>query len=188
MKLLVIVLFLTLSISASASEIRKMNYQYSYTDIVTDFNSDRVFVICEDCSPARRLKRTPIQPLSIRLSVDFPDKQSVLGTIITIYFGFDKHDITTKDEKKLTQAIAALREINPEKTEIRVVGYTDNIGSEKYNALLALKRAKAVASFLRSRGIAPSIVKGRGKCCYISDDRRFNRRVEIIIGRKGEQF
>jgi len=185
-KLLVIMLFLTLSISASASEIREMDYQYSYADVVNDFDRDRVFVICENCSPAPRLKRKPVQPLSIKLSEDFSEKQSISRTII--YFGFDKHDITVEDERQLTRAITMLKEINPENTEIRVIGYTDNIGSEKYNAVLALKRAKTVAGFLRSRGIVPKIVKGKGKCCYISDVRRLNRRVEIIIDKKGAQL
>lgn len=67
-------------------------------------------------------------------------------------------------------------------------GYTDNIGGEKYNNNLALKRADSVKKYLSSKGLPKEnqVSLGFGLCCYIVDNntnsnREKNRRVEIYI-------
>lgn len=71
---------------------------------------------------------------------------------------------------------------------IYLKGYTDNIGGERYNNNLALKRADSVKSYLSSKGLPKEnqVSLGFGLCCYVvnnntDSNREKNRRVEIYI-------
>lgn len=73
-------------------------------------------------------------------------------------------------------------------TDITVVGYTDNTGSEQLNQTLSEERAQSVASFLENHGVSASRVqtKGEGWNDPIASNataagRAQNRRVEIYI-------
>ncbi|MBD0502967.1 OmpA family protein (plasmid) [Acinetobacter baumannii] len=70
-------------------------------------------------------------------------------------------------------------------------GYTDNIGGEKYNNILAQKRADSVKSYLSMKGLPNEMMVslGFGLCCYVVENntdsnREKNRRVEIYIDTK----
>jgi outer membrane protein OmpA-like peptidoglycan-associated protein len=67
-----------------------------------------------------------------------------------------------------------------------IVGYTDNSGSDAYNLALSERRAKAVAAYLESKGIAPGriVASGAGESQPIADNatpegRAQNRRVVL---------
>jgi outer membrane protein OmpA-like peptidoglycan-associated protein len=73
-------------------------------------------------------------------------------------------------------------------TEIRVLGHTDNTGTEKYNEELSKKRASSVNSYLVTKGVASSRLTniGYGELDPIAtneslEGRELNRRVEIVI-------
>ncbi len=73
-------------------------------------------------------------------------------------------------------------------TLVRVVGHTDNVGSEALNNKLSVERADTVRNFLEDRGIAGSRVDvaGRGEREPIASNdtaegRGKNRRVEIFL-------
>lgn len=73
-------------------------------------------------------------------------------------------------------------------TDITVVGYTDNTGSEQLNQKLSEERAQSVANYLESHGVSASRIKtvGRGWNDPIASNataegRAQNRRVEIFI-------
>lgn len=79
-----------------------------------------------------------------------------------------------------------LKEYN--KTAIQVNGYTDNTGSAAINNPLSLKRANAVADFLKIQGVASNriIAHGYGSANPIASNataagREQNRRVEIVL-------
>jgi len=72
--------------------------------------------------------------------------------------------------------------------KVKIKGYTDNIGSKKYNDKLALKRAKTVKQYLVKLGVSPNriTIDGVGKSEYIVSnnnelDRFTNRRAEFYI-------
>ena len=83
--------------------------------------------------------------------------------------------------------VAQILKANP-KLKIEIDGYTDNIGSKKYNLTLSKKRAEAVKDILvKVYGINPKRikVKGFGENYPLvpnttSTNRAINRRVEII--------
>lgn len=75
-----------------------------------------------------------------------------------------------------------------DRTTIRVIGHTDNIGSNAYNQRLSEERARSVAWYLQDRGLDPGRVRieGRGESQPRATNdteagRQLNRRVEMLI-------
>lgn len=76
---------------------------------------------------------------------------------------------------------------NP-RSDVIVVGHTDNVGSPSYNQTLSERRAGSVAQILRNEGVASGRIQtfGRGLSQPIANNntttgRQQNRRVEISI-------
>jgi outer membrane protein OmpA-like peptidoglycan-associated protein len=109
--------------------------------------------------------------------------------LTTIYFGFNKW--TTSYYNNYLNKLAVYMKKNPE-TLILVKGYTDNVGNNKYNNRLSLKRAKFVKNYLVEQGVNPMQirVKGFGKSNFIASNASeegssYNRRVEIKVIKSG---
>jgi outer membrane protein OmpA-like peptidoglycan-associated protein len=73
-------------------------------------------------------------------------------------------------------------------TRVRIVGHTDNTGSDAINDPLSLRRAESVRAYLEDRGVAGTRteVAGRGSREPLvsndtAEDRARNRRVEIFL-------
>jgi OmpA-OmpF porin, OOP family len=76
---------------------------------------------------------------------------------------------------------------------VQVEGYTDGIGSVKYNLALAQKRVNTCIRYLLKQGVNPNQLVGKamGKCCPLAPDtidgkdnpagRKLNRRVEYKV-------
>ena len=78
-----------------------------------------------------------------------------------------------------------------DKTLVQVNGYTDNTGSDAINNPLSVKRANAIADFLKIQGVAANriIANGYGSANPIASNataagREQNRRVEIVLVNK----
>jgi OmpA-OmpF porin, OOP family len=116
--------------------------------------------------------------------------QEILGSDIT--FGFNRADLTPQGNATLDRiATEILSQIDFVK-DIRVVGHTDSVGSDKYNQTLSERRAASVANYLISKGVpADKVIReGRGKRQPIATNataagRAQNRRVEIDISMYG---
>jgi outer membrane protein OmpA-like peptidoglycan-associated protein len=72
--------------------------------------------------------------------------------------------------------------------KIRLVGHTDNVGSEKFNLMLSIQRAQKLKDFLLKKGVASDKVEvaGKGMSQPLNDNkteqkRSANRRVELTI-------
>jgi outer membrane protein OmpA-like peptidoglycan-associated protein len=103
-----------------------------------------------------------------------------------IHFDFNKADIK-KEYIPLLKEVAKVLKENPN-INLRIEGYTDDIGTKAYNQKLALKRAMAVKDFLVKEGIKPERIQivGFGKERYIAENttpigRLTNRRTEFIV-------
>jgi len=100
---------------------------------------------------------------------------------VVVHFDFDSAN--PKDLDALNLFLAAL----PEHQTLLVTGYTDSLGDDEYNQLLAQKRANKVSAWIRKRGIRnPIEVAARGACCYLAANdaergRAMNRRVIVEI-------
>ncbi|MCD6097517.1 peptidoglycan-associated lipoprotein Pal [bacterium] len=80
-----------------------------------------------------------------------PEPELVLPTV---YFHFDKYDIT--DSSRVALAAAAEQLIAHQDVNIIVEGHCDERGTEQYNLALGQKRAQSVKDFLVSYGIDPT--------------------------------
>ena len=100
-----------------------------------------------------------------------------------VLFDFNSYIITPPGMKALDKLCAELRQ-NKFKT-IHVIGYTDQTGSDAYNADLSLKRAQSITAYLKQKMHDPNISfhsEGRGATHLVSGtDKQVNRRVEIYI-------
>ena len=91
------------------------------------------------------------------------------------------------DSKARLDAVADTLMANPHVT-VRIVGHTDSIGTDEYNADLSLRRAQAVRDHLVGMGVAETrmSVSGKGEAePLVSNDSRsgraVNRRVEFEV-------
>lgn len=103
-----------------------------------------------------------------------------------ILFGFDRSDLNASAEGNLDKLVNVLKEY-PD-TDIEIQGHTDSKGTDAYNQGLSDRRAGAVASYLRNRGVSASRVsiKGYGETAPVAsndteDGRAQNRRVNFLI-------
>jgi OOP family OmpA-OmpF porin len=79
----------------------------------------------------------------------------------TELFGFDKYDLQMPQPKldEIAQALNA----NPSVNNVVISGYTDRIGTEKYNQKLSERRANAVKDYLVSKNVSSSRLSAEGK-------------------------
>jgi outer membrane protein OmpA-like peptidoglycan-associated protein len=105
--------------------------------------------------------------------------------LLTLRFPFDVSRIQHEHRQLLAEFAS---EVWPtlQRKSLLVVGYTDDIGPDRYNQLLARKRADSVAKALRDLGIDSVRIEAKGKCCYVADNetpqgRAQNRRAEIHL-------
>jgi outer membrane protein OmpA-like peptidoglycan-associated protein len=103
-----------------------------------------------------------------------------------LYFEHDSVTLTPESLALLKNVLETIRERAP--VDVSVVGHTDTLGERKYNYALSLKRARAVASILLGKGVAPSVldITSHGKdnpLVPTGDQVREprNRRVEITV-------
>ena len=103
-----------------------------------------------------------------------------------ITFEFGKSELKESSFAELNELAATLKE-NPT-YQITLSGHTDNVGQEEDNLKLSEARAKAVAEYLTSKGIAPTRIsyQGYGSRNPITTNeteqgREQNRRVEFIL-------
>ena len=102
------------------------------------------------------------------------------------HFNFDKATLRPAGKAKLDENVKTLMaypDIN-----VDIVGYTDSIGTAKYNQGLSNRRAATVKKYMESKGVAASRMntKGMGEKDPVASNktaagRAENRRVEIVI-------
>ncbi len=103
-----------------------------------------------------------------------------------IHFDFNKYNIK-KEYLPYLNVIAKYLKAHDE-LKVKIIGYTDSIGSKAYNEKLAKKRAEAVKKYLVKMGISPERIEilGKGKTDYLFNNKtwlnRFtNRRAEFFV-------
>lgn len=104
-------------------------------------------------------------------------------------FDFDKDTLTTKGKEVVDSVAAQLKSSGAE--QVKIAGYTDRLGSEKYNLDLSQRRANMVKARLTQQGVTAKMdAIGYGKANQVKacdgesgqalkDCLRPNRRVEI---------
>ncbi|HDX8378972.1 TPA: porin OmpAI [Aeromonas salmonicida] len=82
-----------------------------------------------------------------------------------VLFAFGKDSLKAEGIEALNSLYQQIVDFQPKDGSAVVVGYTDRIGSDAYNQKLSEARARTVANFLVSKGMAASkvAVEGRGE-------------------------
>ncbi len=111
------------------------------------------------------------------------DSQAVFANA-TIYFEFDKSNLTSKSIQTLKSAVNALKENSSIK--ITLAGHADERGTREYNLALGQRRAEIVSDYLVLNGIQNQRITvksyGEERPAVIGQDEQSyakNRRVDI---------
>jgi OmpA-OmpF porin, OOP family len=125
------------------------------------------------------------ESLSLDVYLD-PVRSGKAVVLNNIFFPTNSYTLEEKSQTELDKIILFLKQ-NP-KVNIEFGGHTDDVGSDKDNMELSLKRAKSVYDYIGTKGI--SIVrlkyKGYGETKPVvpndnEDHRRMNRRIEFKV-------
>lgn len=121
--------------------------------------------------------------------VQTPDNQLKLDVPSDISFAVGRADINPRLRPILDQFASGLS--TQQNNEVRIIGHTDNTGSDDLNNRLSLDRAQSVKDYLVARGVRGDTVAvaGRGEREPVADNsteagRARNRRVEIFLGER----
>jgi outer membrane protein OmpA-like peptidoglycan-associated protein len=103
-----------------------------------------------------------------------------------VFFDFDKSDVTPEASRTIGQAADNAK--SNKATTIALTGYTDSVGTEKYNLALSIRRGNAVKAALIKLGVPANEISvvGKGKAEQLvptKDGVREpqNRRVQIVL-------
>lgn len=105
----------------------------------------------------------------------------------TIYFPFNSWEITPEVKDRLDATAKWMTHFS--RYELTIEGHADVRGSESYNMVLGVKRAKAVKEYLATLGIPRTRVRiiSFGNLlvlCEVDDEHRchqFNRRADLLL-------
>lgn len=137
-----------------------------------------------DAMAAKEKSDSALIVQKVKDSNDLTALKLVMGN--SVLFNTNSYTLSPAADATLSHIAYNLQQY-PE-TDITVVGYTDNTGTQAINDRLSLERAQSVVNYLESQGIAPSRLKaiGDGWNDPIASNatpagRAQNRRVEIYI-------
>lgn len=118
-----------------------------------------------------------------------PDNQLKLNIPTDVSFDTNRADIKPNLRPILDQFAQGLS--SQPNTEIRIIGHTDNTGSDAVNDPLSVRRAQSTKDYLTERGVDANriMVMGRGEREPVAENttaagRAKNRRVEIFLGER----
>lgn len=110
----------------------------------------------------------------------------ILNMPSNVTFDVDRAEVKPEFYETLRSVALILKKYD--KTLIEIAGHTDSTGSEAYNQALSESRARSVARYLESQGIAPARLDpiGFGELRPITSNateegRALNRRVELTL-------
>ncbi len=119
------------------------------------------------------------------LTVDERGCPHFIGVLEGVNFEYNSDRLTKKAMKILDDVAKKL--IAYPNLKVVVVGHTDSTGSREYNQKLSLRRARAVARYLVSKGVDPDRLRYAGKgedepraSNATPQGRALNRRVELV--------
>lgn len=121
-----------------------------------------------------------------------PNNELKLQIPSDVSFDTGRADIKPNFQPILDQFASGLR--NNPNAEVRIIGHTDNTGTDAINNPLSIQRAAATRDYLIARGVRSNAfnIDGMGSRQPVADNnsaagRAQNRRVEIFVGERQPQ-
>lgn len=121
-----------------------------------------------------------------------PDHQLKLTIPNDISFDSGRYDIKPNLRPILDQFAQGLSQ--QPSAEVRIIGHTDNVGSDALNNALSVNRAQSARDYLAARGVNASrmTIDGRGEREPIADNgteagRARNRRIDIFLAERAQR-
>ena len=118
-----------------------------------------------------------------------PARTPIPGTL-TIYFEFDKSDISADSMTDNYISVSKEYLIQFPSARLKITGYTDAIGSDEYNQALGVRRARSSQNYFIKRGIPADMIisESRGEREPADDNstaagRANNRRTLTVINK-----
>ena len=121
-------------------------------------------------------------------------KPNIIGKTYSVYYGFDKWDLSKKAMEELDKLSKDMLENPP--TNVELKSHTDSRGAAKYNMMLSEIRGKMAQYYILGHGITQDRVESKGygetqllnKCAdgvrCSEAEHAINRRTETIIKKK----
>lgn len=141
--------------------------------------------------------QTPFLPAQVRpeekdmiltAGTSVAESQAVAGELspVEVHFRFGTAEFASSNDQSILTTASRLMKLVPD-VRVAITGYTDQIGSQRYNLLLSKKRAQAVATGLKKLGLSEERIlninwfgKKHLKCFSLEEScRKHNRRVII---------
>ena len=152
------------------------------------FTISLVTIFIVSCSSVQvteeSVRESSIATVEVSTSDSYETKTTAVATSATIYFDFDKSNLTSRSLQTLGGVISAMKDNSS--LMLVLEGHADERGTREYNLALGQRRAESVADYLESRGISRSrlVVKSYGEerpAISSSNEGAWakNRRVEI---------
>jgi len=104
--------------------------------------------------------QAPVPPTPVPPPAPVISSQKITYQADTL-FDFDKAILKPGGKEKMDDLASKIGDLNLE--VVVATGYTDRIGSDKYNDRLSLRRAQAVKAYLVSKGIEANRIYTEGK-------------------------
>ena len=123
-------------------------------------------------------------------------KPNIIGKTYSVYYGFDKWDLSKKAMADLDKLSKDMLDNPP--TDVELKSHTDSRGPAKYNMMLSEIRGKMAQYYILGHGITPERVSSKGygetqllnKCAdgvkCTEAEHAINRRTETIIKKRKE--
>ena len=169
---------------ATAAELEKIRLESEIKTRELDRLKREAEARANEAQNASKLAEQLLKELS-----DLKARQTERGIVLTIgdvLFATGKADIRSGAQRSIDK-LAAFLTAQPNRNVV-IEGYTDSVGSDKYNLDLSERRAESAKNELVARGIGGERITTRGfgkRDPVASNDtpegRQLNRRVEVII-------
>ena len=116
------------------------------------------------CAHEKPRKVTPPSMTAVRLDETIRSRCES-STAMTPVFDFNSAQLTTEAQSSLDTIASCLANGALKDRTLRLIGYTDPVGSKEFNHELGYERADTVATYLESRGVKRTqlVVMSRGE-------------------------
>ena len=169
--------------SAASADLAKQCSSGLVTDVQTQLSMRDWFLLVQYYTVAADAVCKPPPPPPPPPPAPIPPTAKIV--LRGVHFDFDRYNIRPGDAAVLDEAAATIK--SNRAVNVDVNGYTDSIGSARYNLKLSRRRADAVVAYLAKAGVEESRLRrhGFGKTNFVAtnrtrEGRAQNRRVELV--------